>query len=427
MAWGRIQRFAVARSRAGVDRGVRCLVRHAYRHIPYYRRLFDEADADPLQIVSTKDLPLLPITDRTVFASLPASESVDPRVRTERCFRHQTSGTSGTRLTVTMRRSEHRYRQFILARALLRGLRLRPPIRIAEVGRILKPELPELSSVLGFVIVARPPGQAPLAQQAEALYRHRPQIIEGFPTALEVLADYCRKEGISIPAPQRVVCRGEMLLPKTRALLASVFRAPVLDFYSCEEIGNIAWQCPHDPQTMHINWDACVVEAVDRSGEPLPAGERGMLALTSLYNHTMPFIRYLLGDRGALLPQDSERCSCGARGPRMALLDGRADDLLHLPNGQAVSPRVAATVLFRLADGTTVDGVHRYQIVQEAIDRLLVRVVLKPNAGSRWREVLEAAVQRELPGLSLEVLEVDEIPFEYSGKVKKVQSKLRAL
>ena len=417
----------MARSNAGVDRAIRCLARQAYARIPYYRRLFDEAGLSPVRIVAKKDLPRIPVTDRTAFASLPLVESTDPGVRIERCFRHQTSGTSGTRLTVTMRRSEHRYRQFILVRALLRGLRLRPPIRIAEIGRILKPELPMRSRILGLVLVIRPPGQAPLVEQAQALCRYRPHIVEGFPTALEVLADFCQKQGISIPAPHRVVCRGEMLLPRTRTLLTSVFRAPVLDFYSCEEIGNIAWQCPRDSQMMHINQEACVVEVVDQTGSPLPPGERGMLAITSLFNYTMPFIRYVLGDRGALLPGDSQRCRCGARGPSMALLDGRSDDLLQLPNGQAVSPRVAATVLFRLPDGTTVDGVHRYQIVQETIDRLLVRVVLKPNAGTRWREVLEAAVQRELPGMALEIHEIDEIPFEYSGKVKKVESRLRSL
>ena len=367
---------------------------------------------------------MLPLTDRTLFATLPTPDVVDRRVDVHRCFRHQTSGTSGTRLTLYMRHSEHRYRQFILARALLKGLRLRPPIRIAEVGRILKPELPSLSRVLGCVTVARPPGQSPLAEQAEALRRHRPHIIEGFPTALEVLSDYCRKEGVGLPTPQRVICRGEILLPRTREVLTSAFRAPILDFYSCEEVGNIAWQCPQDSQTLHINQDACVVEVVDRDGTPLPPGARGMLAITNLFNYTMPFIRYVLGDRGALLPRGTRRCRCGARGPSMALLDGRADDLLRLPSGRLVSPRVVATTLFRLPDGTTVDGLRRYQIIQEAIDRLVVRVVPEENAGTAWRHVLTEAVHRELPGMDLEIREVDEIPFEYSGKLKKVESKL---
>ncbi len=420
-AIGRLQRFGWARRKKSIDRAVAHLVRHAYKFIPYYHNLLDHRGVNPATVRTAQDLRYVPITERETLSRLTAAEHIDPRVTLERCFCKTTSGTSGIPLKLYMRRTELAYRRLSLGCVLLQAAPLLPPFRIVEIGRTFSPGKPTVHRVPGLLTVVTPPGQAEPSEQLECLKRYRPQIVEGFPTALEVLARACRKQGWSLPTPRLVVSRGEVLFPDVRQLLESTFKSRVIDHYNCEEIGNVAWECPLDPERMHINQNTCVVEIVDPQGNCLPAGDTGLVALTNLYNFTMPFIRYILGDRGRLLADEPGSCACGARAPSMALLDGREDDILRLPGGQFISPRVVVSAMF-WRDGEAIHGIHRYQLVQDAVDRLEVRVVLDEDHASDWKEALVAGARRVMEGVSLDIREVDDIHFDYSGKYKRVVS-----
>jgi phenylacetate-CoA ligase len=419
------QRFGFRKSRKGINHAVSRVVRFAYSMIPYYRKLFDQRGVNPSLIRTVDDLPLLPLTKRDDIAALTTDEYTDPSADLARCFRHQTSGSSGKPLTLYMRSAELKYRQLLLGRVLWRAVSTFPPIRIAEFGRVMVPGRRIIKRIPGLLTIIKPPGQAHPSEQFRWLETYRPQIVEGFPTVLEILARFCVDEAVRPPKPRVIVSRGETLFPDVRQLLEEVFRTRVMDLYSCQEMGNVAWQCPVDPSLMHINQDGCIVEVVDDQGEPVEKGKVGLITLTNLFNYTTPFIRYVIGDRGRLLPDASAPCACGARGPSMALLDGRADDMLLLPDGCRVSPRVAATLLFRSRpDGSRVRGIHRYQLVQETTDQLVLFAVLEDNVDADWVEVLTSAAQRELGGLHLKIHQVSDIAFEHSGKYKRVVSKL---
>ena len=409
---------------SGIDRSLRQLVCHAAASIPQYRRRFVQARVDVSRIRSVEDLSRLPITWRNEMASLPIEDCTDPSLNLRHCFHHATSGSSGSPIHVYMTRAEHAYRRLILGRALWRSTRMLPPIRIAEIGRVRKPDSRPMTGLRGVFTVFKPPGWLPPAEQVAGLVSYRPTIVEGFPTALEEIASFALDAHTELPRPRLVVSRGEVLTEEGRRILGSAFHAPVVDYYNCEEVGNIAWQCPADPTRMHLNPDACIVEIVDDDGQLLPVGEAGLIAVTNLFNYTMPFIRYVLGDRGRLLPTEPGRCACGARAPSMALVEGRADDWIVLPDGRRISPRVALTVLFQRPDGERVSGIRRYQVLQESPRELILKLVLDPDAEPGLFETLRATARDRLGGLALEIRQVDSIPSERSGKYKRVISRL---
>ena len=95
-----------------------------------------------------------------------------------------------------------------------------------------------------------------------------------------------------------VVCRGEVLDEQTRSLLAKAFAGKIVDYYNAEEIGNVAYECPDDHEKMHVNTGSCILEILNDQGVSKGLGEEGRIVVTNLFNHTMPFIRYDLGDRG---------------------------------------------------------------------------------------------------------------------------------
>lgn len=411
-------------SPASIDRSLRQLVRHAAASIPQYRRRFAQAGVDVSRIRSVDDLASLPITWRNEMAALPIEDCTDPSVNLKRCFHHATSGSSGSPIHVYMTRAEHAHRRLILGRALWRSTRMLPPVRIAEVGRVPKPSARPMTGLRGVFTVFKPPGWLPPAEQVAGLVSYRPTIVEGFPTALEEIARFCLDVHVELPRPRLVVSRGEVLTEEGRRILESAFRAPVVDYYNCEEVGNIAWQCPCDSARMHLNSDACIVEIVDDDGQLLPVGETGLIAVTNLYNYTMPFIRYVLGDRGRLLRPTSGRCACGVRAPSMALVEGRADDWIVLADGRRISPRVALTLLFQRPDGERVAGIRRYQVLQELPGEIVLKLVLDPDAEPGLFETLRATGRDRLGGLQLVIREVDAIASERSGKYKRVISLL---
>ncbi|MFC2081563.1 hypothetical protein ACFLSF_02440 [Candidatus Bipolaricaulota bacterium] len=226
-----------------------------------------------------------------------------------------------------------------------------------------------------------------------------------------------------------IATRGEILHDDTRRALGSAFGCPVFDFYNCEEIGNIAWQCPADSSRMHVNTDSCVVEVVDDDGRQLRQGEVGRIVVTNLYNWTMPLIRYDLQDRGMLLSSHGDRCACGSMNPTMGIVEGRDDDFLLLGDGTHVSPRLVATGFDRAVEQSRPEGyggaLHRgYQIVQDAPNHLTVRVVTVSGMGLPFESRALESLGQIAPGLQCEVLPVETLRSSTVGKFRKVVRQL---
>lgn len=79
---------------------------------------------------------------------------------------------------------------------------------------------------------------------------------------------------------------------------------------------------------MHINEDHFLTEIIDpKTGETLPAGEKGEVVITCLSKEALPLIRYRTRDISRLF---YEPCKCGRTTARMENLSGRTDDMLKI-------------------------------------------------------------------------------------------------
>jgi phenylacetate-CoA ligase len=119
-----------------------------------------------------------------------------------------------------------------------------------------------------------------------------------------------------------------------RNKLEEYFRCPVVDMYSLNETGPIAYSCPHDPQKFHILPHDIFVEILDECGAPLPAGEHGRIAVTGGRNPYLPLLRYLTGDRASM---QYGICSCGETSPALTNLEGRSLVIFRKLDGSAVN------------------------------------------------------------------------------------------
>ena len=147
------------------------------------------------------------------------------------------------------------------------------------------------------------------------LLQIKPAVIRGYPSRLSEVA--AALSGNSIPAVLGVICTGEVLFEFQEELLKSVFQAPVINEYGCQETAISGLSCPEFGR-LHLDVDRCLYEIID-----------GELVTTDLFNYTMPLIRYQCGDR---LQFDPDVCPCG-RSQATAKILGRSQDQINTQQG----------------------------------------------------------------------------------------------
>jgi len=416
------RRFGLGKQRTDVICALRAVVRTASYEVPFYRDTWRAAGVDPALVRSPADLIRLPVTTKAALLARPGAALRDGRSRRTR-IRSHTSGSSGVPVTVEMSRPEAVYRSLLYYRALQRNGCLSLPLTIVDVGPIPTDRRRGWAERAGLVRLVRLPATMSIGEQIERLRGVRPGLVEGYPTCLDLLAEALEEQGIASIRPRLVAARGEVLHRETRERLRRVFSCRIADYYNTEEVGNVAWECPEDSDRRHVNRDACVVEIVDSEGTPVAEGVEGRVLVTNLYNLTMPFIRYDLGDRAAwIAARGGGRCQCGSTAPSLSPIHGRDDDYLWLPDGRRISPRAAGTLVPKRPSGGYVKGLRRFQVVQESPTDVRVQVVLDVEHDADVRRVIAENITRLHPRLRCEVERVDAIPVDASGKFQKVIS-----
>ena len=172
---------------------------------------------------------------------------------------------------------------------------------------------------------------------------------------------------------------------------------------------------------MHVNEDFFIPEIIDpKTGEVLPAGEKGELVITCIYKEALPLIRYRTKDITRLI---YEPCKCGRTTVRMENLDGRTDDMLKI-RGVNVFPSQIEEVLL----GIDEIGPHYEIIVTRAnhTDKLEIRVELaEPVDEFRKLQALETKILHKLRivlGLDAKIrLESPNTLQRFEGKAQRVK------
>ncbi len=422
----RLLRFKPGKTSDDVASVLTHLVRGAGRHVPYYRNLLREAATDSARFDAASKLTAFPPSGKRDLREPPEQSHLragrDPR----HCASRSTSGTTGERLTVYMSRAELYFRRLSLLSAFRHYIPIHVPLRVADVGPLLVHRRSPIEERLGLVDVLRIPGDAPIVKQRAALSAYRPTLVQGFPTCLETLARGLSDEEVERLHPLLVGCRGETLREGTRGLLERVFRTRVVDLYNCEEVGNMAWECPDHVGRFHVNHDTCVLEVLDEQGNP--TDRQGDIAVTNLYNWTMPFLRYRIEDKGTLRYSE-EPCTCGASGPWLENLETQQYDSISIPDGRLISPRVLKSILFHAIRSTAnphrlIPQVHRYQLVQQADYSLRVLLDWQGPPDAVLSERIVSDVERVSLGLRCRVEMTSELELTPAGKFKVIQSRI---
>jgi phenylacetate-CoA ligase len=309
-------------------------VQQCRRDVPFYRGR---------ETWSDEDFTSLPLTRRDHIRRTPWSFVPDGQA-TENLITYTTSGTTGTKLHIPATAElPNMYLPLIQHALATVGVKLDGGRRIsivhvcAQRGTVVLCSVSSYLGGAGFVKVNLDPADwNDPDDTVRFLDDCDAELIAGDPFALWWLAQMP-----TAIRPRAIVSAGTSLSAGLRARLGERFRCPVIDLYSMNETGPIAFASSASAED---GWEVLppelYVEILDSAGRECEPGERGEIVVTGGLNACLPLVRYATGDFAAM------RFEVGQSMPRLVGFEGRAP----------VSFRDTAGRWFNSLDATTALG-----------------------------------------------------------------------
>jgi phenylacetate-CoA ligase len=229
----------------------------------------------------------------------------------------------------------------------------------------------------------------------------------GYTSALEDCARVMIAERITLPPGHLATAwsMAEQLDTDQRQLIERALGVRLREHYGTRECSTIAVECAHGNR--HVN-PRYVVEVVDADDNSLvPDGKVGTLLITDLLNDVTPFIRYEIGDLGAVEWRD---CACGNSGPCLVRISGRKAAVIMLPSGRRVSTHFFYRHLRKQP------WIHRHAVLRTGPLSFEIRYSGQEAQAQELRAAAQEA-SRVMDGAEISIIRTEDLPRAPSGKI----------
>lgn len=394
---------------------LQALLRHAQRHVPYYREVL--ADLDVASVTSTQALQSLPFLTKAVIRQ---NQEGLKSEQIQDLARFNTGGSSGEPLIFFI--GKERVSHDIAAK--WRATRWwgvdygdpeivvwGSPIELGTQDRIKawRDKLLRTRLLPAFQM-----NEAKLDEFLAVITASRPKMIFGYPSAFCHIARHAAARGVKLNELGIKVAfvTSERLYDDQRQLISQAFGCPVANGYGSRDAGFIAHECPHG--NMHITAEDVIVEIIDAQGKVLPPGQSGEIVVTHLATRGFPFIRYRTGDVATL---DDGQCACGRTLPLLKDIQGRTTDFIIAADGTVMH---GLALIYVIRD---LPGVQAFKIVQHTLTRVQLLLVVSTEFDRGLLPQIQRGFRQRLgESVQVDIELVDEIPPEKSGKYRYVVS-----
>ena len=397
------------------EKQLRHMINFSYLNVPYYRKVFDDLKLNPESIKKVEDLQKLPILTKEIIKQ--NWDDLKPiNLNKMKYFEDSTSGSTGT----PFKYRHSNFNRFLSGALLYRGwgyggyelgdkmvflagvsLDIGTQSYLTKRTHEIARNIRKLSS---FDM-----GEKEMHHYVDVINSFKPKFLRGYASSIYFFSKWIEENNLNIHQPVAIFTTSEELYPNMRQKIEAVFDTKVYDGYGLNDGGVSAFECS-EQGGLHIDTERAVMEIADQDGNQVETGE-GEIHATSLYNYSMPFIRYDTGDLGAL---SDEICSCGRGYKLLKKLIGRSVDVLVTPEGINVHGWYFS---FILEYG---DGIKEYQVVQEKLDKIIIKIVPNENFDKMQLDKILESIRTKSKGWNVELKLVDKIERTGAGKYKFV-------
>jgi phenylacetate-CoA ligase len=196
--------------------------------------------------------------------------------------------------------------------------------------------------------------------------RFKPPYMLAYVQSANELAKYAEERNIALHPMRGIIVSAGTLYDDFRERIESVFGCPVFNRYGSREVSLIAMECEQH-RGLHQSIFTQYTEIVDADGNPTPSGEMGRVLITNLTNHTMPLIRFDIGDMA--VPSDRV-CPCGRGLPLMEKVVGRTVNVFKTAAGVLVDGEYFTHLFYGIAE------IKKFQVVQTGLKDIEIKYVI---------------------------------------------------
>src|SRR6266704_659150 len=324
-----VERASIDELRALQLERLRWSLRHAFDHVPHYRKAFDAAGVHPDDCRDLADLARFPFTTKAdLRENYPFGMFAVPQREVSRL--HASSGTTGRPTVVAYTREDVQTWARLMARSIrASGGRPGDKVHVAYGYGLFTGGLGAHygAEELGCTVI---PVSGGMTERQVLLIRDfQPDISMVTPSYLLAIIDEMQRQGIDPRGTSlRVGILGaEPWTEDMRREIEQRLDIHAVDIYGLSEVmgPGVANECVETKDGLHVWEDHFYPEIIDPlTGAVLPDGERGELVLTSLTKQAMPVVRYRTRDLTRLLPGTARPMR------RIEKITGRTDDMIIL-------------------------------------------------------------------------------------------------
>lgn len=400
---------------------VQDLLRHAFKHTPYYNNKHYK------MIHSWKDWHALPVLSREEVQQYSHALRCEKNIEAEhgKSYLLKTSGSTGRPLeAIVSERSQWYWKAITLRDHLWHKRNFDETLGIIKYMNSGEGLFPGTKSDTWGVATGTLfrtgasiglNSSVDINQQYQWLQEKKPKYLLTYPSLLKALAqkNLQHKEPISF---NHISAIGETLGSDTRECVHRSFGCRIADIYSSQEVGYIALQCPkHDHY--HIQSETTLVEILNEKNQPCKPGELGRVVVTPLHNYAMPLLRYEVGDYAIL----GKHCDCGINLPVIKKVIGRTRNLVTYPDGKKSWPSYNPMKLMEEVPGV------QFQLIQKSLTNILLKIGTKEKISiDKQQHLIETINQAIGYNFSITIEQVDKIPRGNSGKYEEFLSEIES-
>ncbi len=350
---------------------MRSLLIYSYKHVQYYKEVFDSYGFNPDAFKYLDQINVLPLLNKKIIQEN-FNDLLSDSFPVNKMGLSTTGGTSGNQLKF---RSEKNYYQVewpfvehIWERAGYNPSKSRMAVlknQTFKDGTLFYYDWRQRKLILDNFHL----NDLNIKAILDKLVLDKIDFIHTYPSAILTICGYIQRTAYQMAyAPKAILVVSENIYSGQKEFIESTLNCRVFTFYGHSERLCIAGWCEHT-DLYHIQSEYGYMELLDKDQNVIKNnGEQGEIVCTGFYNRAMPFIRYQTGDYSSYSKQ--KNCSCGRNYKLLKSIEGRwMQEVLVLKDNS----RVSITALNMHSD--VFNNVKAYQFYQDTIGVIVLNVV----------------------------------------------------
>tara|TARA_R100000234_G_scaffold81297_1_gene51112 strand:- start:5931 stop:7268 length:1338 start_codon:yes stop_codon:yes gene_type:complete len=379
----------------------RNLIEHAYKNVPYYRKIMIDRQLTPESFKSVEDISLLPFLTKEIITNN-FDDLIAQNMKHVKPVEFRTSGSTGKKLIFLGTDDVYKKEAAFVLRAFRdHGATMydKPSVWLRRFVPSTKEKLWYYDYELKRLYMSAYHLNLKSAKKyVDEINSKKYHTLVGYPSSIYVLACLCEEASLGLEHIKAIHTASEKMLPEWERKISDVFGIEPKSHYGMQEKVCFHHQIS-DSSLYYENLEYGVTEFVEEDDQNIIVG-------TGFINHYMPFIRYKTNDT-AILSKEKNTLF------RVKDINGRCDDILISEDGCRLPGVNFYTMMYKI------DGVKMFQIRQ--IDRKTIDFYLVPNElfSDKTIDQIRTGLQQRLGNIKVNILIKDSIERNRTtGKIR---------